>query len=301
MAGKSMYQMKDKTEYFPTPAWVKDELYKFIPAGSVLVDPCCGAGELEENDKGVKVYCQDLVKRTDKYDVELRNFLEDGLGSVEGKAFDGFLMNPPFKLAKQFIEKAFEYSDDVYLIAPLRGVFRNFGECIVEYSGSWKMTRDFNILVSVACFHLHKSKGFHFGGKPNLKTIEDRFLLPRLPRDKMMDSIFKPITADKLEYDKPFICLRITKARIVRGEELIKDEDIFEAGDDTAFIAQTANINVKRGDKIGRNVMFFDTMEEAEDFQKLVNDDADYIRQYCYEYGNGVLYPKYIPLPQKLQ
>ena len=57
---------------------------------------------------------------------------------------------------------------------------------------------------------------------------------------------------------------------------------------------------MKIGDKVERQVCFFDTMEECEKFQKIINDDADYIRQYCYEYGNLVLDPHYIPCPRFL-
>ena len=296
MKGKAIYQKQDETEYFPTPIWVKDKLYEMIPEKSILLDPCCGAGELEENTKDVKVFCQDLVKRTDTYNVELIDFLKDGLGkNIIDKSFDGIIMNPPFGLTQEFVEKAFEVTNDVYIIAPVRCIFNKFKDYIVDFFGDWKISRDFNVLISIGCFHLHRLSGFQFGCKNN---IANSLLLPKVPRENTLEKYFKKTTS--LVPDKPFICLRITKARIIRGEELIKESDIFEANDTSAFIAQSANLNTKVGSEVAREICYFDTMAEAYSFRNRINNEANYIRQYCYEYGNLVLDAHYIPCPKSL-
>lgn len=296
MKGKAIYQKQDETEYFPTPTWVKDKLYEMIPENSVLLDPCCGAGELEENNKNIDVICQDLVKRTDKYQVELIDFLKDGLSIFAANAYiDGVIMNPPFGLTKEFVEKAFSISDDVYIIAPVRCIFNKFKDYIVDFYGDWKISRDFNVLISIGCFHLHKFSGFQFGCKNN---IANNLLLPKVSRENTLEKYFKKTTS--LVPDKPFICLRITKARIIRGEELIKESDIFEANDVSAFLAQSANLNTKVGSEVAREICYFDTMAEAQSFRNRINNEASYIRQYCYEYGNLVLDAHYIPCPGSL-
>lgn len=95
-------------EHFVTPLWaVQRVLEKEILTQSVL-DPCCGTGVLTEAARA----CGYTVIPADIHDwgypgTLIENFLNSDKADYGGKDFT-VLMNPPFSLATEFVEKSFD-------------------------------------------------------------------------------------------------------------------------------------------------------------------------------------------------
>lgn len=121
MKGKNYANRKPESErpsndFYPTPSCMVKELVKsgFFPndKGIKIFDPCCGEGAI----------CN--VLRNYGY----KNFVEEDL--IYGQDFlkteiparpiyDVLIMNPPFKLFDQFVEKARYFANKIYVIGKL--------------------------------------------------------------------------------------------------------------------------------------------------------------------------------------
>ena len=280
----------NKEEFYPTNEWIRDKLYELMPSvkPKKILDPCAGDGGLEFLNNNFYEYTLYDIKDYG-IETEICDFLTRPHNDNE--KFDAVVVNPPFKHTVEFIKKSFLYSDNVYAIAPIKTIFKEFGNYVENVFLSHEISRLFNINTGVGIFYLKKSSMF---GK-KFKTKEDlmkQYFLPKA--EKTWEDIFKEV--DTLEENKPFIVNKLYKSRLIRNEQLIHDEDIFEAGDDSAFIATGQNKFVKIGDRIKRRIKYFDTIEEAKRFQKAYNDNADYLREYCYQYGSTNLRLCEIPL-----
>ncbi len=286
--GNKTYHKGDELEFFPTQDWVKEALYTMMSGNEkTILDPCCGAGGLEYFDK----YEYKLMDIEDRgvEGVEICDFLKRE--PKEDEHYDCAVINPPFGLTDEFIAQAFKYTDDVYLIAPLKGVIKKWNANIYDHIFDWRIPYQcFGILTSVGLFHLNKKKKVQFGLGT---TLKEQFYGAEWPIEKSWQSCF--YRTDKAP-DKFFIVNRLTKARIQRNEELIKLSDIYEPNDESAFIASKANTNVKSGDKISREICVFDTKEEALYFREQYIRYEEDVRNYCYRYGNNVLTLRKIPL-----
>lgn len=66
-----------------------------------ILEPCCGVGSISEVLKNhkYKTYSNDLINRG--YGETFKDFLKDDF-----QVYDNVITNPPFKYAKQFIEKS---------------------------------------------------------------------------------------------------------------------------------------------------------------------------------------------------
>ena len=280
--GQSFYSKSDTTEFFPTKDYVRDLLYDMMDSKvETILDPCAGDCGLEKFGK-YEYYLMDINKRNDNID-EVGDFLK----KVPDKRYDAVVVNPPFGLTVEFVNQCFKYSDDVYLIAPNKTVFKHFGADIVDCVLDWTISNSFGILTSIGCFHLHKTFGY--------RSYEDclkKYFLPKA--EHTFADAFKPERS--LSEDRPFIVNRLTKARVIRNEQLIKDDDIYEAGDESCFTAKSATVNSAAGDALTRNIMYFDSIEDAKKFQQKYIDQADYVRKYGYEWGNNLLLTDRIPL-----
>ena len=289
MKGNRVYKVGDKKEFFATNDWVRNELYSLADGMNIksILDPCCGKCGLEDFEKGYDYTLIDVENRDNREDVILSDFLKWNFD----KKFDLVVVNPPFSLTDEFIKKSWEYSDDILLIAPLKYIMKNYTNNIVDMKINWRYSyKCFGILTSVGLFHLNKNKNKKFSfGLSQLQTynsLVERYFLPKA--DDFFSNHVK--FEEKLSCkDKPFLLIKVTKARIVRDEPIFYDNDIHEAGDESAFIAESANVNVKKGSKIKRFLIYFDTVDDIKKFIQFYNDNSDYIRNYCYEYGSTVL------------
>lgn len=284
--GNKAYHKSDELEFFPTQEWVKEALYSLMSGNEkTILDPCCGNGGLEYFDK----YEYKLMDIEDRgvENVELCDFLK----REPKEHYDCAVINPPFGLTDDFITQAFKYTDDIYLIAPLKGVIKRWNTHIVDYIADWRIPYQcFGILTSVGLFHLNKKPKFVFG---QASSVKDIFYGAECPIEKSWKSCF--FETDHAP-DKWFIVNRLTKARVQRNEELIKESDIYEPNDESAFIVDRGNTNVKSGDKIGREICVFNSKEEAYQFRQAYLDNSDAVRNYCYLYGNNILTLRKIPL-----
>jgi len=286
--GNNAYHRKDELEFFPTQEWVKEALYSMMSGKETeILDPCCGDGGLEYFDK-YEYKLMDIEDRGLK-GVELCDFLKRE--PKEGEHYDCAVINPPFGLTDEFINQAFKFTDDIYLIAPFKSVFKKWKSSIVDCILDWRIPYQcFGILTSVGLMHLRKKKQFSFGA---VKDVADDFWKKELPYEKSWkQSFFQAESAP----NKWFIVNRLTKARVQRGEELIQEKDIYAPNDDRAFIAESGNTNTKAGDHIKRYIMTFDSKEDAYAFRQKYIDDSDYVRNYCYRYGGTLLDTRKIPL-----
>ena len=103
LAGYSATRERVDNDFYATPpestiALLEREVFE----GNIL-EPCCGQGHISEvlKDNGYSVISNDLVDRG--YGEHNEDFLE----STDLEA-DNVITNPPFKYAKEFIEKSLE-------------------------------------------------------------------------------------------------------------------------------------------------------------------------------------------------
>lgn len=106
LSGTSTTRKRIENDYYATPeestiALLERESF----TGSVL-EPCCGGGHISEilKSKGLQVISNDLIDRG------YGETHEDFITSTTLKA-DNVITNPPFKYAKEFIEKSLEVSN----------------------------------------------------------------------------------------------------------------------------------------------------------------------------------------------
>jgi len=111
LAGMSIKRERVKEDYYATPPKATKVLLENFDLSECesFCEPACGEGHiskvLEEFYPEKLVYSSDLIYRGfGKGDI---NFL----GIKEEKKFDCVITNPPFKLAKEFIQKGLKISD----------------------------------------------------------------------------------------------------------------------------------------------------------------------------------------------
>lgn len=275
-------------EFFATASWLRDELYKFVPKDAkTILDPCAGECGLEDFTKNYKYELWDIEKRCDKI-----TYVGDFLAKkYEGERFDCVICNPPFAYTEAFINKAFEYSDDLIFICPMKSIMKKYASFIDDMYLNWKIPFfSFGVLTSIGIIHL--TKNIHIGQSYN--SLMAKYFMP------IATHTFHDVSTYTSSHllDAPFINSRITKGRIQRGELLISPNDCYEKLDDSVFLAECANANVKAGDRIYRNIVYFRNIDDMRKFADAVNKNADDIRRYSYERGNTLIRQIEIMLPR---
>lgn len=283
----NIYLKKDDTEFFPTPEKIKQELYVMLEKHKkckTILDPCCGDGGLENFDGRYDYTLFDLVDRSEgKFEVIIGDFLKQNPTAK----YDAVIMNPPFGMCSEFIKHAFSFSDDLFVICPFRSVLRNFDTSIVDLKTHYTWPMMFGVRVGIGIVYLKKQK---FGiGRP----FSSKLFNEKLPKEKTFAHTF--YRADKAP-DKWYIVNRLTMTRCLRDHRLIQDYDIYGPGDESGFVAISGNINVKIGQHLDRDIMEFDTYEDCKKFQKLYDDNAEYVRNYVYMHGSSIVRLNTIPL-----
>lgn len=282
---KKYYQSvdsKNKNEFFKSQKIVAEDLYSLIGKhfdiknkSFKVLDPCCGDGALDDFDN------QNLSFTLFDIDRKIENCEECDFLKKENflKNFDFVIMNPPFKFLNDFIEKAFTYSDNIFLIAPLRKTIKKYKQYIKDYCFNWRYSYSYGVLATIGIFYLKKEK-------LNFNKLLFKELYPLVEVEKTLKSLFK--REDSLSENKPFIAFRATKARLVRGENLIKESDIFNAGDDSVFKSEASNTFVKKGQKVFRYICYFDSLEECFKFKNLFEKHDEAIRSYATYYSSNL-------------
>lgn len=275
------YQKEDKTEFFRTPDWIVEKCYEMIPNVKTILDPCAGDCGLEDFTKDIEYTLLDMVPRSSV--IQKADFLN----WTSDRKFDAAICNPPFGLKNEFIEHLFEFTNDIVLIAPLKSIINDWHAHIKDIYLDWRIPFfGFGILTSVAIFHLTKeSTGM------SKEDIKQKYLLPEVTG---MD-IITVYEKQHLKLDKWGLYVPITKANIVRNNELLREEYIFEPGDDSIFIAKKASINNQAGDRVYRHIIYTDTREDALAIIQKYKENDDYVRNYAYQYGNNILDLRFVP------
>lgn len=121
MKGKNYANRKPESErplndFYPTPSCMVKELIEigYFPKDKniKILDPCCGKGAICNvlRNYGYKYFVeQDLIYGQD--------FLKSEI--PEKPIYDILIMNPPFKLFDQFVEKAKYFANKIYVIGKL--------------------------------------------------------------------------------------------------------------------------------------------------------------------------------------
>ena len=101
LSGTSMSRERVENDYYATPPESTIALLEREKFFGGILEPCCGEGHISEvlKNYGYEVISNDLVDRG------YGEFNEDFLTSDNLRA-DNVLTNPPFKFAKEFIEKS---------------------------------------------------------------------------------------------------------------------------------------------------------------------------------------------------
>lgn len=97
---------RKKSDFYETPYSLTRLLLNKIKLDGKILEPSCGNGAI------VKVLKEFGYENVTYYDIE-KDFLK------ENEKYDVIITNPPFSLAKEFIEKCKVVSDSFYLLLPL--------------------------------------------------------------------------------------------------------------------------------------------------------------------------------------
>ena len=103
LSGTSTSRKRVENDFYATPTESTIALLEREKFSGDILEPCCGQGHISEvlKDYGYEVISNDLVDRG------YGEYNEDFLNSTSLKA-NNVITNPPFKYAKEFIEKSLE-------------------------------------------------------------------------------------------------------------------------------------------------------------------------------------------------
>lgn len=88
---------RDANDWYVEPAWCVQALKDRVRFTGNIHDPCCGSGTIPKFMNGTG---SDLIDRGFGYPTQ--NFL------LSTDTYDNIVMNPPYKLAQEFIEEALD-------------------------------------------------------------------------------------------------------------------------------------------------------------------------------------------------
>lgn len=106
---ETLTDLAKRLEHFETPMWAAESILECELLTPLVIDPCTGTGVLAEamRQQGYDVIAQDIhnwgygsTKLCDWLGMSEKHLQQDRAFSV--------MMNPPFSLAVEFVEKAFE-------------------------------------------------------------------------------------------------------------------------------------------------------------------------------------------------
>ena len=110
VGGSVNYKRVENDFYATDPQSVMDLLALETFNGDTILEPCCGQGHISkvlEKETNCKVWSQDLIDRG--YGQGGIDFLKADFGD---RKYTHVVTNPPYKFAKEFIDKALEVSTD---------------------------------------------------------------------------------------------------------------------------------------------------------------------------------------------
>lgn len=152
---------KHDGDLWKTPKTVRDGVLSLLKKNEKrILDPCVGRGDLCDFEK-YDYKCFDIQKLAGQPDGTLiKNFLETTKDDNDENRV--IVMNPPFSIGRDFIEKALNIADTVIVVCPFSTV-KPFRHLITKWYGEYWWKSAFYITFPVAAFRLEKPKGFKFG------------------------------------------------------------------------------------------------------------------------------------------
>ena len=114
LAGGNSTSEREKNDFYATdPQTLKLFLYEFLKDNSLdgedILEPACGEGHISKTLKEMLPNCE--ILSTDLVDRGYGQGGVDFLTHDYGRTFDTVITNPPFSLAKEFIEKGLKVSE----------------------------------------------------------------------------------------------------------------------------------------------------------------------------------------------
>lgn len=101
---------REKNEHYVEPAWCSERLFERETFVGGIHDPCCGVGTIPEAAIAVGLHVNhsitgaDIVDRGWKHGRRRDFFGDDG-------TYDNIVCNPPFNIAREFVEHALVIAD----------------------------------------------------------------------------------------------------------------------------------------------------------------------------------------------
>lgn len=115
LAGKSPTRSRADNDFYATPFETTAAILDREPLHGSILEPAAGQGHisklLKERYPGSEIVSTDLIEREDKFGCNITSGI-DFLTYDFGRKFDNVITNPPFSLAKEFIEKALSITTD---------------------------------------------------------------------------------------------------------------------------------------------------------------------------------------------
>lgn len=124
LAGTSPTRSRAENDFYATPFEATTAILDRIPLSGSILEPAAGQGHisklLKERYPDSEIVSSDLIEREDKFACNIQTGV-DFLTHEFDRKFDNVITNPPFSLAKEFIEKALSItSDKVIMFAKIQ-------------------------------------------------------------------------------------------------------------------------------------------------------------------------------------
>lgn len=108
-----------ENDYYATPFESTEAILQRETLGITILEPACGEGHMSKIIKdyypNAKIVSCDLIQRDDKFDLGIIGGV-DFLTAEFGRKFDTVITNPPYAMAKDFVERALELSTNKVLM-----------------------------------------------------------------------------------------------------------------------------------------------------------------------------------------
>lgn len=118
LVGRKKDDMREKMDFYPTPAYVTEVLLKHHHFNGVIWECACGDGRMSEvlEQNGYQVISTDLVDRG-----YIKRIPRNIDFLLENTYFDNIVTNPPFSLAFEFMEQGLRLAKEcLALLLPIR-------------------------------------------------------------------------------------------------------------------------------------------------------------------------------------
>ena len=119
LAGAPVTRTRSEHDFYATPFETTEAILDRVPLSGSILEPAAGQGHISTVLKRYypnnEVVSTDLVYREDKFACDIQNGV-DFLTYDFGRTFNNVITNPPFSLAREFIEKALALTTDKVII-----------------------------------------------------------------------------------------------------------------------------------------------------------------------------------------